>query len=144
MFLGIDHSAVSVADTARSIAFYQAGLGLLLDEQTENKGTEQSAMDAVPNAAVTVTGLKPSVVATPHVELLGYKVGLRRPIPSDARADDVAASFFVLQTDRLEAIVEMLVNIEARFISPGIIVLEGGRQAVAILDPDGHRLVITE
>ena len=144
VFLGIDHSAIAVSDTARSLAFYRDCLGLSVAAQTENHGEEQSRLDALPGAVVTVTGLKPAVRATPHVELLGYKVGSRRPIPSDTRSDDRAASFFLLETDALSDLVEALVAVETRFVSPGVVALAGGEQAIAVLDPDGHRLVITQ
>ena len=144
IFLGIDHSAIAVADTARSIAFYGQGLGLRRGEQTENSGLEQSRLDAVAEAAVTVTGLKPSKIATPHVELLGYHVGTRRPIADAASSRDIAASLFVMETEDLPAIVEALTAIEARFVSPGVVALADGRQAVAVLDPDGHRIVVTQ
>ncbi len=144
LFLGIDHSAIAVADTAGSVAFYGAGLGLRLGEQTENNGPEQSRLDAVADAAVTVTGLKPAAVATPHVELLGYHTGTRRPIADAASSRDVAASLFVLETADLPAVVEALTAIEARFVSPGVVALADGRQAVAVLDPDGHRIVVVQ
>ncbi len=144
VFLGIDHSAIAVADTHRSIAFYRRGLGLRLGEQTENSGPEQSRLDAVAEAAVTVTGLKPSATATPHVELLGYHVGTRRPIADAASSRDIAASLFVMETRDLPAIVEALTAIGARFVSPGIVALADGGQAIAVLDPDGHRIVVAQ
>ncbi|WP_158807740.1 VOC family protein [Beijerinckia sp. L45] len=143
LFLGIDHSAVSVSDTERSIAFYRDVLGLTLGEQTENIGPEQARMDGVPNAAVTVTGLNP-VHAPSHVELLGYKVGARRPVAFDTRADDIAASMFVMETEALTSLVDRLIAAKARFISPGIVTLTDGVQAIAILDPDGHRVMVVQ
>lgn len=143
LFLGIDHSAVSVANTDCSIAFYRDVLGLTLGEQTENTGSEQARMDAVPDAAVTVTGLNP-IGAPPHVELLGYKVGSRRPIARDTRADDIAATMFVMQTDALAPVVDRLLASKAAFISPGIVRLADGAKAIATFDPDGHRLIIMQ
>ena len=143
LFLGIDHSAISVSDTARGIAFYRDVLGLALGEQTENVGLEQARMDAVPDAAVTVTGLNPKHTP-PHVELLGYKVGSRRSIPADTRADDIAASIFVMETDALDAVVDRLIGAKATFVSPGIVRLAGGATGIAVLDPDGHRLIVMQ
>ena len=143
LFLGIDHSAVAVSDTQRSIAFFESGLGLKLGAQTENQGAEQSTMDAVPEARVTVTGLEPDH-APPHVELLGYKVGRRRPIADSTVANDAAATFFVLETRDLATVVEALERIETRFVSPGIVTLADGAMAVMILDPDGHRFMVMQ
>ncbi len=144
LFLGLDHSAIAVADTAASVAFYASCLGLRFGEQTHNSGPEQARLDAVADATVTVTGLKPPQVATPHVELLEYHVGSRRPIADATRSRDVAASFLLLETAALAPVVEALTRAKARFISPGVVTLADGMQAVAVLDPDGHRLVVAQ
>ena len=143
LVLGIDHSAISVADTARSVAFFEGALGLRLGPRTENRGTEQARMDAVPDASVTVSGLMPGR-APPHVELLGYHVGARRPIDPATTSADVAATQVVLATTDLATVVEALTVMRAPFISPGIVTLEDGALAVMVLDPDGHRLVVTQ
>ena len=46
MFLGIDHSAIAVSDSARSIAFYEA-LGLRVAARALNSGHEQARLDGV-------------------------------------------------------------------------------------------------
>ena len=143
LFLGIDHSAISIFDTARSIAFYTHVLGLTLGDHTENAGPEQARLDAVPAAAVTVSGLR-LVHTPPHVELLGYKVGSRRPIAPDTRADDIAATMFVMKTNNLALVVAALDAASTVVISPGVVALADGTQAIAILDPDGHRIIIEQ
>ena len=144
LFLGIDHSAMAVSNTARSVAFYEQCFGLSLAEQTENSGPEQARLDGQPGATVTVTGLKPAQTATPHVELLGYRMGTRRPIADATTARDLAATFFLLEAEGAAAGVEALTAAGARFGSPGVVTLADGRPAVAVLDPDGHRIVIAE
>jgi catechol 2,3-dioxygenase-like lactoylglutathione lyase family enzyme len=143
LFLGIDHSAISVGDTAASVAFFERGFGLTLGEQTENRGIEQSRMDAVPEAHVTVSGLNPARTP-PHVELLGYKVGMRAPIARDTTSADLAATQFVMETDDLDTIVEALTELEARFVSPGVVAMPDGTAAIMVLDPDGHRFVVRQ
>ena len=73
--LGIDHSAVSVADLARSEVFY-AGYGLARGEATLNHGPTQAALDGLDDVQVDVVPMRPAE-AKPHVELLHY----RRPRP---------------------------------------------------------------
>ena len=144
LFLGIDHSAVAVADTAASTAFLRACFGLEPSMQSENVGPEQARMDDVADARVTVTGMAPRE-APPHVELLGYHIGTPRPIDGHARADDRAATFFVLDVPDIEPTVEALAATEgAHFVSAGIVTLEDGARAACVLDPDGHRFVIEE
>ena len=143
LFLGVDHSAISVADTARSTAFLEQAFGLKLGQRTENEGGEQARMDSVPGARVTVSGLMPEH-APPHVELLGYHVGSRRAIDLATTSADLAATHFVLETADLASVVETLSVLRATFISPGIVTMEDGALAVMVLDPDGHRFVVTQ
>ena len=143
LFLGIDHSAISVGDTARSIAFFESAFGLKVGSTSENVGPEQARMDDVAQARVTVTGMMPSA-APPHLELLGYHVGTRRPIASATTSRDIAATHVVLETPDLATIVEALTRASARFVSPGIVALEDGVQAIMVLDPDGHRFLVRQ
>ena len=69
--LGYDHSAIGVADADRSIAFYRDELGLTLGARAQSTGAEQSAANGLTNAVVDIVEMLP-VVATPHVEFLGY------------------------------------------------------------------------
>ena len=69
--LGLDHSAISVADTQASLAFYR-GLGFTVLSRSINAGPEQARLDGVPDPQVAVTGLRPPGAPTPHLELLCY------------------------------------------------------------------------
>ncbi len=69
--LGIDHSAIVVADQARSLAFY-TGLGLTVSARSLNQGPAQVCLDDAPEVVVGVVGLDPPAVP-PHLELLAYR-----------------------------------------------------------------------
>ncbi|GAB0113739.1 VOC family protein [Acidisoma sp. C75] len=94
LFLGIDHSAITVADVARSIAFYE-GLGLRVSARSLNHGAAQDRLDGLPGVRAQVVALCPPLAGTPHVELLGYErppvSALARPLPTA----DIAAARFV-------------------------------------------------
>ncbi|MGH7042207.1 MAG: VOC family protein [Acetobacteraceae bacterium] len=115
--IGIDHSAIVVADTERSVRFY-AALGFAPAGGSLNRGKEQAALDGLADPAVVVTALRPPGGAPPHLELLEYRAPAPvRPTGTLAgtwAADDVAAT-------RLLA--------------------EGGTPAL-LRDPDGHFLAI--
>lgn len=70
--LGIDHSAISVADADRSIAFYEEHLGLRLAARQLNRGAEQARLDGLDVAEVEVVALVPARPDSPHLELLAY------------------------------------------------------------------------
>ena len=143
IFLGIDHSAISVGGTARSIAFFDTAFGLKVGARSENVGPQQARMDDVADARVSVTGMMPGA-PPPHLELLGYHVGARREIAGDTTSRDIAATHLVLETADLAPIVEALTRASARFVSPGIVTLDDGAQAIMVLDPDGHRFVVQQ
>lgn len=90
--LGIDHSAISVADADASVAFYGA-LGLAAGTRTLNHGPEQQSLDCLRDVEVTVAPMQPSA-GTPHLELLGYDIarGASGPV---SRANDIAATRIV-------------------------------------------------
>src|SRR5438552_3871979 len=89
LFLGIDHTAIVVADTETSLKFYHDLLGMRIVGSSENYGTEQEHLNNVFGARLRITSLR--AARAPGVELLEYLAPRDgRPIPADERADDVA------------------------------------------------------
>lgn len=144
--LGIDHSAISVADAGRSAAFYEGVLGFSRGSRQVNRGPEQERLDAAPGAVVDVVALDPAAAPTPHIELLGYRVPRGRPIPpGGGHANDVAASRLVLQVEGVDALAEVLGGQERlRLVSPRVAALPDGTRAALARDPDGHLLLLAE
>ncbi len=120
--IGIDHSAISVADSARSAAFYQ-GLGLQVAARSLNWGQEQARLDGLDDPRVEVTALQP-LQPTPHVELLGYA-----PAAVDRgaalRSNDIAATRLIFETSSRSA-------------------PDQDSTARRLLDPDGHHLLVLD
>jgi catechol 2,3-dioxygenase-like lactoylglutathione lyase family enzyme len=141
--LGIDHSAISVADTKRSIAFYEA-LGLAQSGGSLNQGEEQSRLDGIADATVEVTSLAIPACAPPHVELLCYRDtppyrSSRVPLPSPA-VNDVAATQLVFSMKE-ESIISDLCERHRRAHIFGPVVCDD--KVLALLrDPDGHLIRI--
>jgi catechol 2,3-dioxygenase-like lactoylglutathione lyase family enzyme len=96
LFLGIDHSAISVRDTAISRAFYQS-LGFAVTAQTFNHGVEQANLDGVPSPQLEVTALS-LAAPNPHLELLCYRSGIHLP-RKVLSSNDVAATRIALATE---------------------------------------------
>jgi catechol 2,3-dioxygenase-like lactoylglutathione lyase family enzyme len=142
--LGVDHSAIVVASTARSVEFYHRILGFSAGARSLNRDQEQEQLDAVPNAVVEVTALDPEPPEPPHLELLCYRSAAARNAAPMLSSNDIAASRLVLELDRVPRLEQELAVALVRFISTGIVKLEDGRSAALIRDPDGHALLLLD
>ncbi len=92
LFPGIDHSAIGVTDSARSIAFYTA-LGLTVSATTHNRGAEQARLDGLSAPEVAVTALN-LPEGGPHLELLCYQ-GAAESASAALPTNDIAATRLV-------------------------------------------------
>src|SRR5260370_13843872 len=70
IFLGIDHTAIVVTDTERSLRFYGDILGLRVAGESLNWGPEQERLNHVSGARLRITTLR--AATGPGVELLEY------------------------------------------------------------------------
>jgi len=95
--VGLDHSAISVADLKQARGFYGAW-GLELGKQTFNHGPTQVALDGLGGARVDVAPLTPPVT-TPHLELLAYRTPRSRQAPPWA-VNDIVATRIVWAANR--------------------------------------------
>jgi catechol 2,3-dioxygenase-like lactoylglutathione lyase family enzyme len=117
LFLGIDHTAIVVADTDASLRFYRDGLGLRVAGTSENWGPEQEHLNNVAGAHLRITTLR--AASGPGVELLEYLAPRDgRPFPADARSNDLIHWHTTLLTGDLRA----------------------DQKAMLARDPDGHAL----
>ena len=112
LFLGIDHTALSVASIPRSLGFYRT-LGFAVRARSWNHGPAQDRLDGLSLARVRVIGLAAGANA-PGLELLGYRPP-GRPAPSP-RPNDLLTDWVTLA------------------------VAGGGSRGLR--DPDGHLLVL--
>jgi catechol 2,3-dioxygenase-like lactoylglutathione lyase family enzyme len=154
LFLGIDHTAIVVADTRASLAFYHDALGLAVAGTSENHGTEQEHLNNVFGARLAITTLRAR--SGPGVELLEYlspRDG--RPYPADARANDRVHWHTAIAVDGLDrAAARLHARGEARFVSPGVVPAEralprfdgvpGAASVLTLTDPDGHVVRLQE
>jgi catechol 2,3-dioxygenase-like lactoylglutathione lyase family enzyme len=134
VFLGIDHSAVSVSSTATSIAFYE-GLGLNPSAGSLNVGREQALLDDVPNAIVQVTALTASQ-ATPHVELLCYQGDFDRRGGAQG-INDATATRLVLTVANRSTLEAVCARVSGALLS-GPELRRDNFYCALLHDPDGH------
>ncbi len=99
--LGIDHSAISVADAEASAAFYE-GLGLGTGKRTLNEGSAQQNLDGLPGVEVAVVPMN-SRGGSPHLELLGYRTPRGQAGPA-FQPNDVTATRIVWRGQQAQLI----------------------------------------
>lgn len=148
LFLGIDHTAITVGDTEASVAFYRDLLGMKVDGGSLNTGITQEYLDGTFGARVRVTAMVPPEVP-PHVEFLQYETPPGgRPMPLDTAANDVWHWQTTLVVADVRAAAEALRTAGVRFISPEVVTMPdkalGFSQAVMVRDPDGHAMRLVQ
>ena len=137
--LGIDHSAISIADTERSVEFY-ARLGLRRTGESLNFGPEQDKLDEIAGARVEVTALAPPDYSTPHIELLCYQGDVERKLAL-LGTNDIAATHIVLAVDD-GVILEELCAQNSDAVLSGPVRFNHGVLRAMLRDPDGHLLCL--
>lgn len=148
LFLGIDHTAIVVANTDESLKFYRDVLGLKLAGESENYGTEQEHLNNVFGARLRISGLR--AARGPGIEFLEY-VAPRdgRPTPQDIRSNDLMHWQTTLFVANADAMLQRMRDGNARFISPGAVVTIpeaalGFKRGLLVRDPDGHAMRVVE
>ena len=147
LFLGIDHTAIVVRDTERSLEFYRDALGLAVAGNSENYGPEQENLNNVRGAHLRITALR--AADGPGIEFLQYLGPTNgRPYPRDERANDLVHWETRLLVPDAGLAAARLKAEDAVFISPGVIALAdtsaGGTLGLGVRDPDGHVLQLIE
>jgi catechol 2,3-dioxygenase-like lactoylglutathione lyase family enzyme len=147
LFLGIDHTAIAVANTSNSLAFYRDLLGLEVAGESENYGTEQEHLNNVFGARLQISGLKAAV--GPGIEFLEYLTPQDgRSLPADTRANDLVHWQTTLVVNDAEATARQLREQGYAFVSSGVVELPdnqlGFRRGFLARDPDGHVVRIVE
>ena len=146
LFLGIDHSAIAVANTEQSLQFYRDFLGMQVLGGSLNQGETQAHLDGLPEAKVRVTPLRPSQPSL-GIELLDYITPEDgRPIPSDWKSDDIAHMQIELVVNDLQQAVNILKQNAFQFVSSGIVKFTDSshpyRQGCLVKDPNGHAILL--
>ncbi|MGH7427369.1 MAG: VOC family protein [Candidatus Methylomirabilaceae bacterium] len=148
VFLGIDHTAMTVRSTDTSLKFYRDQLGMTVAGNSLNMGTEQEHLDSLRGARVRVTGLKP-LVGPPGIEFLEYELpAAGRSMPADVRPNDLVHWQVTLVVNDTEAAEQRLRGGNYTFVSTDLVTLPddrlGFRKGFLVRDPDGHAVLVAE
>ena len=151
LFLGLDHTAMTVDSTDKSVAFYRDLLGLDVGGVTFNTGATQEVLDDLFNDTCLVTPMVP-ISPPPHIEFLDYKTPPGgRPMPVDTKANDLWHWQTTLVTRDIQAATDRLRKAGAQFITPDVVSIPqetqaelGFKKALMVRDPNGHAIRLIE
>src|SRR3989441_5872216 len=141
LFLGIDHTAIGIANTESSLRFYRDVLGLRKAGESENFGTEQEHLNQVFGAHLQITGMR--AASGPGIEFLEYLTPRDgRSRPADVHANDIVHWQTMIATDDVDLMVKKLRHAHVGFTSPGVVTMPkdkvGFAKGALVHDPDGH------
>jgi catechol 2,3-dioxygenase-like lactoylglutathione lyase family enzyme len=143
LFLGIDHTAIAVANTAASLTFYCDQLGMELQQESQNFGLEQERLSGIGGVKVQISSLKAATGL--GIELLEYVAPKHgRPIPTDTQANDLWCWQTIVAVEDAIAKVQQLQTAGFQPISAPIMPVSGSAlepsQGFLIQDPDCHTI----
>ena len=147
LFLGIDHTAIGIANTEASLHFYRDLLGLRKAGESENFGTEQEHLNQVFGAHLQITGMR--AASGPGIEFLEYLTPRDgRPRPVDSKANDLLHWQTTVVASDVDALARKLREAHARFVSSSVVVMTkekaGFSKGALVSDPDGHDLLLIQ
>jgi catechol 2,3-dioxygenase-like lactoylglutathione lyase family enzyme len=148
LFLGIDHTAIAVDDTERSLAFWQGVLGFRVAGQSENYGPEQEELNGVFGARLQITGLKApgGGIGVEFLDYLSPGTGLSAPV--DGLSNDLWHWHVSLDVADPGALIERVHHARYDWVSPGLVAgldaAAGPAEAGMVRDPDRHNVLIGE
>ena len=147
IFLGIDHTAIGIAQTEASKKFYGELLGVKYQGESFNKGIEQEHLNNVKDASLHISGNKaPEGMGVEFLEYLFPKNG--RSYPIDERADDLIHYETIFASSEIDSLYKKLTDKKLSIISTGIISIPstqyGYTRGFYLRDTDGHVIGIFE
>jgi catechol 2,3-dioxygenase-like lactoylglutathione lyase family enzyme len=145
LFLGIDHTAIVVGDTAASLRFYRDTLGLRVAGESVNYGPEQERLNNVFGARLRITALR--AAAGPGIEFLEYLAPRNGRPATGIQPNDLAHWETTVTTADADMALERLLLQRVLLVSPAVARL--GRpleysKGLLVRDPDGHAVKVVQ
>ncbi len=147
LFLGIDHTAIGIANTTTSLEFYRDLLGMRKAGESENFGTEQEHLNQVFGAHLQITAMRAN--SGPGIEFLEYLTPRDgRPLPDGTKSNDLVHWQTMIATNDLAALAQKLRQSHVGFVSSEVTVVPkeklGFSRGVLVSDPDGHNILLIQ
>ena len=145
LFLGIDHTAIVVSDTAASLAFYRDTRGLRVAGESTNYGPEQERLNSVFGARLHITALR--AARGPGIEFLEYLAPRNGRPASGIQSNDLAHWETTVTTADDDMALERFLMQRVMLVSPSVAVLprpSAFAKGLLVRDPDGHAVKVVQ
>jgi len=144
LFLGIDHTAITVADTKTSLKFYRDLLGFQVVGGSLNYGETQEKLSGVSGAKVEITALHSRQGQGIGLEFLHYLFPKNaHSTLSPVSPSGQARMHLMVEVEHFSDLEKKLREANISILSEGELYIDNrARRSLIINDPDGHRLII--
>jgi catechol 2,3-dioxygenase-like lactoylglutathione lyase family enzyme len=145
LFLGIDHTAIVVGDTATSLRFYRDTLGLRVAGESTNYGPEQERLNSVFGARLHITALR--AARGPGIEFLEYQAPRNGRPAAGIQPNDLAHWETTVATGDADLALERFLMQRVMLVSPSVASLSRPAEfakALLVHDPDGHAVKVVQ
>ncbi len=145
IFLGIDHTAIGIDETDKSLPFYEELLGLKVAGNSENFGTEQEHLNQVFGARLLITGLRAQDgIGLEFLDYIAPPGG--RAYPADSRPNDLWHWHTSINVKDASALYRKAQDLNYDVISSGLVDLRNtgldAKSGFLVRGPDGHAVFI--
>ncbi len=140
MLISVNHTAISVADMERSLAFYRDFLGMEVAMDVEIKTEELGVIVGLPGASTRIVMLE---VSNQRIELFQYTNPVGEPLPAGSRQCDNGLTHMAFNVTDLDGMCAKLKEMGLEFYSEPQSV-RGAMKVVYFKDPDGVTLELME
>jgi catechol 2,3-dioxygenase-like lactoylglutathione lyase family enzyme len=132
----IEHTGIIVSDMAQAIDFYSNTLGFELIQKVDDcSGEFVEKGVGIPGAKMMLAHLKIGDADT-IIELLHYVNPQSKPMPSDAKSNDIGVAHVAFNVSDPDAYYEQLKSKGVEFISPGVMNSSTGERFCYFFGPD--------
>lgn len=138
---------MTVSDLQRSVDFYSHVLTFQKVSDTERSGEQTDELYGIPGAHIHVVDMK---LGKESIELLQFENVAERPIPTDARSNDLSFQHIAIIVSDMDKAYRVLRQNRVEHVSPYPQTLPAwnrdaaGIKAFYFKDPDGHPLEILQ
>ena len=141
---GLDHIAITVSDTERSLRFYRDALGLEQVEQHQLDGAKIELALGVAGANAQSTRLAARGTPSILIDLMEFRTPEQAPVLAPTGA--VGSTHFALAVENLSEAYEELRRQGVEFVSEPVTfeLTEGSVTVVFTRDPDGNTVELVD